>query len=49
MRFRIMDSQFLKPCGEVTHWCPLEENIPKDPPADKEIPEWMGKMGHYMD
>jgi hypothetical protein len=30
MRFRIMDSRFLKLCGEVTHWCPAEENKPEE-------------------
>lgn len=48
MRFRIMDSQFLRLCKEVTHWCPLEKYAPKEP-TDAEVIEWNYKMGHYMD
>jgi hypothetical protein len=49
MRFRIMDSQFLKLCKEVTYWCPLEENKPEREPTEEEVLEWRGKMGHFMD
>lgn len=31
MRFRIMDSQFLRLCKEITHWCLLEKYAPKEP------------------
>ena len=57
MRFRIMDSQFLKLCKEVTHWCPLERYAPKedyeeigDPLSNEETDyNRLGELGYFMD
>ncbi len=60
MRFRIMDSQFLKLCKEVTHWCALEDYAPKEdyeeigdplpPESGKETDyNWLGELGYFMD
>jgi hypothetical protein len=29
MRFRILDSQFIRMCNEITHWAYCEDDVPE--------------------